>query len=61
MRRKLVFTTFVVLVLYMAGVSRADMAAYWDFESDFADAIGAKGSPAAGGPGNMFFDDIRLY
>ena len=48
MCRKTIVLFSFILVLGMAGVSLADLVAYWDFEGDFSDAIGGNDATPQG-------------
>jgi hypothetical protein len=38
----------LILVFCLAGVSSADLVAYWDFEGDFLDAVGGNDATPQG-------------
>ena len=45
---RMFFTFSIILVLVMAGISSADLVAYWDFEGDFSDTFGGNDATAQG-------------
>jgi hypothetical protein len=48
MYKRIISIFSLILVLCLAGVSSADLVAYWDFEGDFLDAVGGNDATAQG-------------
>jgi hypothetical protein len=48
MCERTISTLSLILVLSLAGISSADLVAYWDFEGDFNDAIGGNDATPQG-------------
>lgn len=54
MCRRTVLIFSIILVLGLAGISLADLVAYWDFEDGFADAWGSNDATAQGNTAIVF-------